>query len=214
MLPISPATGMFQLMLVLVFGVALELWLEERLSRAMHANPAFPWLWRELCAPLLRSALVVGGALFAYPALFGFRSAPSLTTLLPANSARFGTLLAMVFLARFIAPRLLRLRGRPGMLDALQGLIAVAVIFSWFAEYLGAVSVSLWPGIAASLALLGLCFVMPSLAAGLGHDFGARCDLRCATVGLDQFFGKAMGMVAVAPIMTFYGYLLGLQIGI
>lgn len=214
MLPLSPATGMFHLMLVLVLGVAMELWLETRLVRLLQTNPAFPWLWQTLCAPLLRSALMVGGVLFAYPALFGFRTAPPITTLLPANSARFGTLLALVFLARFIAPRVLRLQGRPGLLDAMQGLLAVAVIFTWFADYLGAVSVSLWPGIAASVALVGLCMVMPSLAAGLGHDFGARCDQRWATLGLDQLFGKAMGMVAVAPIMTFYGYLLGLQIGI
>lgn len=214
MLPLSPATGMLQLMFALVLGVAAELWLQARLARLLHTNPAFPWLWQELCAPMLRSALMVGGAIFAYPALFGLRSAPSLGSLLPADSARFGTLLALVFLSRFIAPRVLRLRDRPGMFDAMQGLLAVAVLFAWFADYLGAVSVSLWPGIAAGLALLGLCMVMPSLAAGLGHDFGARCDLRWATLGFDQLFGKAMSMVAIAPIMTFYGYLLGLQIGI
>jgi hypothetical protein len=214
MLPLSPATGMFQLMFVLVLGVAIELWLEDRLTRLLRTNPAFPWLWQTLCAPLLRSALLVGGALFAYPALFGFRNAPALGNLLPSEGARFGTLLALVFLARFIVPRVLRLSDRPAVLDAMQGLIAVAVIFSWFADYLGAVSVSLWPGVVASLALLGLCMVMPSLATGLGHDFGARCDQHWATLGLDQLFGKAMGMVAVAPIMTLYGYLLGSQLGI
>ena len=95
MLPLSPATGMFQLMLVLVLGVVAELWLEERLSRLLQSNAAFPWLWQELCAPLLRSALMVGGTLFAYPALFGFRTAPPIATLLPAGSARLGTLLAV-----------------------------------------------------------------------------------------------------------------------
>ncbi len=214
MLPLSPSIGMFQLMLVLVLGVAMELWLETRLARALHDNPAFPRLWHSLCAPLLRSALIVAAVLLAYPALFGFRAGPSLATLLPADSARFGTLLAGVFACRVLAPLLPPVRARPALLDALQGLLAVAVMFVWFADYLGAVSVSLWPGFTAGAALGALCMVLPSLAAGLGHDFGARWDQRCATVGLDQLFGKTMGMVAVAPIMTIYGYLLGLQIGI
>ena len=214
MLPLSPAVGMFQLMLVLVLGVALELWLEMRLARLLHNNPSFTRLWHSLCAPLLRSALIVAAVLLAYPALFGFRAGPPLATLLTADSACFGTLFGLVFLCRICAPLLSAVRARPGLLDAVQGLLAVALMFVWFADYLGALSVSLWPGLAAGAALAGLCMVMPSLAASLGHDFGARWDQRCATIGLDQLFGKIMGMVAVAPIMTLYGYLLGLQIGI
>ena len=56
--------------------------------------------------------------------------------------------------------------------------------------------------------------VMPALAAGLGHDFGARISEGRAMVGLAALCGNTMGMVAVAPIMMIYGYLLGLQIGI
>ncbi|MCC6709781.1 MAG: hypothetical protein IT492_19685 [Gammaproteobacteria bacterium] len=211
MLPLSPSIGMLDLMAVLVAGVCLELWLTRRLARLAHDHPRMPGLWQRLGAPLWRGAVIVTAVLFAYPALFGFRAAPSFDTLMPADALRGGAWLLAVLLARVVAPMLLP-SARPGLLDALQGMGAVALLFAWFADYLGAVSASLWPGLLGALALLGLSSLLPALAAGLGQDFGARLDARRNGKGLAQLFGHAMGMVAVAPIVILYGYLLGMQL--
>lgn len=211
MLPLSPSTGMLELMAVLVLGVSLELWLASRLARLAHHHPRWPGLWQRLGAPLLRGAVIVAAVLFAYPALFGFRAAPSFYTLMPDDTLRGGAWLGAVFLARLVAPMLLP-SPRPGLLDAVQGMAAVALVFMWFADYLGAISASLWPGLLGALALAGLTALLPALAAGLGHDFGARLDARRNCTGLAQLFGHAMGMVAVAPIVILYGYLLGMQL--
>lgn len=212
MLPLSPSVGMLELMLVLVLGVSFELWLGGWLARLAYDNPAFPRLWDSVCAPLLRSAVIMAAVLVAYPALFGFRAAPSLMTLMPSDAARGGTLFGLIYLCRVLAPLVPPLRLRPGLLDAVQGMCAVAVVFAWFADYLGAVSASVWPGLLAALALCGMSMLLPALAAGLGRDFGAQLDSRYAVNGLDQLFGQTMGMVAVAPIVMFYGYLLGIQL--
>lgn len=200
-------------MLVLVLGVSFELWLGGWLARLACHNPAFPRMWDGFVAPLLRSAVIMAAVLSAYPALFGFRAAPSLMSLMPSEAARGGTLFGLVYLCRVVAPLVPPLRLRPGLLDAVQGMCAVAVVFAWFADYLGAVSASVWPGLLAALALLGMSALLPALAAGLGRDFGAYLDSRYRLNGLDQLFGRAMGMVAVAPIVMLYGYLLGMQLG-
>ena len=214
MLPLSPTVGMGHLMLVLVTGVALERCLERCLAPRLRTQPAVARWWRRLGAPSLRSALIVSAVALAYPALFGLRAAPPLVALLANDRVSLGVSLGLVFLARPLALRLAAVRARPGLLDALQGLFAVAVMFRWFAAYLGAASVSLWPGFAAAAVLAALCLVMPSLAAGLGYDFGARVVQDRALDTLAPLCGNAMGMIAVAPIMMIYGYLLGLQIGI
>lgn len=213
MLPLSPSVGMLELMLVLVLGVSFELWLGGRLARLVYHHPLFARVWHSVCAPLLRSAVIMAAVLSAYPALFGFRAAPSLMSLMPSEAARGGTLLGLVYLCRVVAPLVPPLRLRPGLLDAVQGMCAVAVVFAWFADYLGAVSASVWPGLLAALALLGMSALLPALAAGLGRDFGAHLDSRYRVNGLDQLFAQTMGMVAVAPIVMIYGYLLGTQLG-
>lgn len=200
-------------MLVLVLGVGVELKLGQWLARLAHDNPLFPRVWHGLYAPLLRSAVMVGAVLCAYPALFGFRAAPALGTLFPSEAARGGTLLGLVFLFRLLAPRLSPVRLRPATLDAAQSLCAVAVVFVWYADYLGAVSASAWPGWLSALALCGLCTLLPPLAAGLGRDFGTRLDLHFNLHGLDEYFAQGAAMLAVAPITMLYGYLLGTQLG-
>ena len=213
MLPLSPSVGMLELMLVLVLGVSLELWLGSWLARLACDNPVFPRVWDSVCAPLLRSAVIMAAVLAAYPALFGFRAAPALMSLMPSEAARGGTLFGLIYLGRVVAPLLPPLHMRPGMLDAVQGMCAVAVVFTWFADYLGAVSASVWPGLLSALTLFGMSVLLPALAAGLGRDFGAHLDSRYHFNGLDQLLGRALGMVAVAPIMMLYGYLLGMQLG-
>ena len=101
---------------------------------------------------------------------------------------------------------------RTGLVDALQGVGAAALLFVGFSKHVGALSASPWPGALGAVALFGLCWLLPALAAGLGHDMGARFDARRGTRGLDQWLGQAMGMVAVAPVVMLYGYLLGTQL--
>ncbi|MBK6660328.1 MAG: hypothetical protein IPG43_20295 [Proteobacteria bacterium] len=207
MLPLSPSTGMLELMLVLVAGVSFELWLARRVA----SRPMLTRLWLGLGAPLLRSAMIVGAVLVAYPALFGFRAAPTLATLMHEGAARGGLWLIALCAARLLVPLPLS-SSRTGLVDALQGVGAAALLFVGFSRHVGALSASPWPGALGAMALFGLCWLLPALAAGLGHDMGARFDARRGTRGLDQWLGQAMGMVAVAPVVMLYGYLLGTQL--
>ena len=214
MLAVSPSLAMLQLMLVLLLGVALEQWLDAGLAQRLRGRPVLLWSWDHIGAPLLHASVMVGAVLFAFPALFGLRAAPPLAELMPADSARFGTLLGAAFLAHLCAPLVPLLKSRVGLLSAAQGLITVSFLFVWLAGYLGAGGASCWPGVAGAAALLGLSMIAPALAAALGADLGARCDRRFKTRGLSRLLGSAMEMLGLAPILTLYGYLLGLQLGI
>jgi hypothetical protein len=200
-------------MLVLVVGVGVELKLGPWLARLAGDKPRFGRAWQTLYAPLLRSAVIVGAVLGAYPALFGFRAAPALSTLFSVEMGRSAILLGLVCLLRLLAPWLAALRARPATLDAVQSLGAVAVVFVYYADYLGAVSASAWPGLLSALALGGLCTLLPALAAGLGRDFGARLGLRLDLNGLDECCAQGATMLAVAPLTMLYGYMLGDQLG-
>ena len=200
-------------MLVLVSGVGVELKLGQWLTRLASDKARFTRVWHRLYAPLLRTAVIVGAVLWAYPALFGFRAAPALSTLFGVDMARSGILFGLVFLLRLLAPWLAPLRARPATLDAAQSLGAVAVVFMCYAGYLGAVSASAWPGLLSALALGGLCTLLPALAAGLGRDFGARLGLRLDLKGLDEYCAQGATMLAIAPLTMLYGYLLGDQLG-
>ncbi len=200
-------------MLVLAVGVGVELKLGPWLARLASDKPRFGRAWQTLYAPLLRSAVIVGAVLGAYPALFGFRAAPALSTLFSVEMGRSAILLGLVCLLRLLAPWLAALRARPATLDAVQSLGAVAVVFVYYADYLGAVSASAWPGLLSALALGGLCTLLPALAAGLGRDFGARLGLRLDLNGLDECCAQGATMLAVAPLTMLYGYMLGDQLG-
>ena len=195
-------------MLVLVPGVMFELWLAARLAALAAHRPHIAEIGRSLW----RSAVVMAAVLLAYPALFGFRAAPALIILLPGNVLQGVGALTLVFLCRVLASLVPALRVRTGMLDTLQGMAAVAVLFAWYSHYLGALSTSVWPGLLAALALWGLSVLMPALAAGLGRDFGAGLAARFGIASLEPLCGQAMGMAAVAPIVMLYGYLLGMQL--
>ncbi len=206
-LPLSPSISMLQLMLVLVLGVSLELSVTRGPRPRSNDETVSARLWTWLCAPLIRGAAIVGAVLWTYPAVFGFRAAPPLAQLLSADGARGALLLGLVLLCRLFAPLAAALRGRPGLIDCMQGMLAAAVVFGGFARYLGALSANAWPGVAAAIALLGMSVLLPALAAGLGRDFATRWSSAHA-----EWLGQTLGMAAVAPIVTLYGYLLGMQI--
>lgn len=201
-------------MLVLMVGVSLELWLTRRLAGLARGRSRSVRAWQGVGMSLWRGVVMMAAVLVTYPALFGFRAAPPLATLVPGEAARGAALLGLVVLGRVLAPLLPALRKRPGMLDAVQGMGVAAVLFTSYADYLGALSVSVWPGLLAAVALAALSALLPALAAGLGRDFGAGLDARRGSSGLAPLFGETMGMAAVAPIVMLYGYLLGMQLAL
>jgi len=207
MLPLSPSHGMLELMLALMLGVSLELSLTRRLIHPGQTRPRIARVWTLLCAPLLRGAVIVGAVLWTYPALFGFRVAPPLMPLLLSDGASHGALLCLVVLARLLVPLLAPLRRRPDVVDCAQGFAATALVFAAYADHLGALSATVWPGIVSVLALGGMSMLLPPLAAGLARDFATRWG-----VGAAAWLGQLSGMAAVAPIVMLYGYLLGMQL--
>ena len=93
------------------------------------------------------------------------------------------------------------------LLDCAQGCAATALLFTTYADYLGALSATAWPGIPSALALVGMSVLLPGLASGLARDFGARWG-----AGVADCLAELCGMAAVAPIVLLYAYLLGMQL--
>lgn len=214
MLPVSPTVALVELTLALAVGAALEHWLTARLVRPLDGEPAHGWLWEHLGAPLLAAATLVCAALLAYPALFGLREAIGLDQLVFADPRRFGTVLGVVFLCGAIAARVPPLARRAPAVHTVQGFIAVGWLFNWFRDELGAVSASAWPGTGAGIALLVLGLLVPRLALGLGREFGLLLESRLRVNGLAVAAGGLYACIAIAALLTLYGYLLGQQVGI
>ena len=123
---------------VLLAGVIVEPFIEYRITRLHAGGAVLEAAWRHVFGPLMRAALIAAFVLIAYPALIGVRSAPPLAILLEDSSIGITGLLNMLFVLSVVLPIVVRPLRRPGLIVPIQGLVATAVVFSWFTAYLGA----------------------------------------------------------------------------
>lgn len=201
------------LALLLLFGGGLlELPLEYQVTRRLSPHPAIDWLWEYVGAPLLRALLIVGFVLVAYPALFGLRDAPGIGVLLSQGSLRLTNLVNVAFILSLLLPLLAPLHRRLGLVLVIQGVVATAMVFGWYASWLGAHSIGPWPGFAPAALVCGIAFVAHHSAAHLGQSLGHLLDERCGTHGFDHIVPHALALVAQAPTILIYGYALGQQL--
>lgn len=203
------------LALAAVFAAGLlEPLLAYRLNRALAGNHVFHWAWDHLGAPLIRAALVAAFVLIAYPALFGAHSAPPLSKLIADGSMRLSSLLNVLFISSLVLPALPPLSSRQALVIPVQGLIAVAMVFGWYTDYLGASSASFWPGFGAAGATVAMAIVAHLLAKDLGAYLGVAADRHFNTSGFDRLVPNAVELVVQMPVMLYYGLILGRQISI
>lgn len=204
---------LFALAFLLCAGLAEPL-LDYRLNRALGGNHAFHWSWEHLLAPALRAAIITGFVLVAYPALFGVRVAPPLANLLDAGSARVNTLIGLLFVVSLLLPLSQVVVQRSALLVPLQGLIATAFVFAWYADYLGVTTATLWPGSLRALLLAALMVFAHRAATAVAQRLGQILDARLATQGAERLVLNSAELLAQAPVMLLYGYVLGQQIAI
>ncbi|MEX2482872.1 MAG: hypothetical protein WD928_18605 [Gammaproteobacteria bacterium] len=199
-------------LLLLLGGSLLELPLEYQITQRVSPNPAIDWFWEYLGAPLLRALLIVGFVLVAYPVLFGLRDAPTIVVLLSQGSLRLTNLVNVAFVLSLLLPLLPSLHRRLGLVLAIQGVVATAMVFGWYASWLGAHSIGPWPGFAPAAVVCGVALVVHHAAAPMGQALGHFLDDRCGTQGLDRIVPHAVALVAQAPTVLIYGYALGQQL--
>lgn len=157
------------LLLFAAAGLALA-WAEQRLHR--HAFSALATAWLEhFLLPLVRAFALMLFLAAAYPALYGLREAPPLTSILFAADGRFDALLSVLFFAGLLLPSLPLLRRLPGLTLPLQGMAGIALLFGWLAQARG-VDAHGWPEPGQWLLLAALA----ALASALAHLLTAAIE--------------------------------------
>ena len=197
---------------VLIGGGMVELPLEYQFKRLLAHHPVGNWIWDVLGASLFRAIVMVGFVLVAYPALFGLRQAPAIADLLAQGALRLTNLINVAFVLSLLLPLLPLFRQQAGLVMIVQGIVATAMVFGWYADWLGAVSIGPWPGLAPLMVVCGVAFVVHQIALPIGHTLGQRLDDLCGSHGLDRIVPHATALVAQGPTILIYGYALGQQL--
>jgi hypothetical protein len=197
---------------VLVGGGIIELPLEYHFKRLIAHHPFGDWIWDALGASLLRALVIVCFVLVAYPALFGLRDAPAIADLLAQGALRLTNLINVAFVLSLLLPLLPLFRRRVSLVLIAQGLVATAMVFGWYADWLGAVSIGPWPGLAPLVIVCGVAFLVHLIVLPIGQTLGQHLDGICGTQGFADIVPHAVALVAQGPTILIYGYALGQQL--
>ena len=200
---------------VIVLGVMLcEPVLAYHMDRWFAGNHAFHWGWEHFFEPLIRASAIVAFVLMAYPTLFGVRVAPSVNELLVNTDGRLAGMVSLVFALSLLLPLSGFFHKHSGSIIPIQGVLATAMTFSWFADYLGATSATPWPGFRAALAIAAMAWIAHRVAIELGTAIGQTLDASYRTVGMPQLVAKALATLMQLPVVLYYGFILGTKIAI
>jgi hypothetical protein len=214
--PLAALTSIDMLGALLFIALAgmLEPVVEYHVERLVGTNRIAAWTFEHVFAPLLRALIIAGFVLLAYPALYGVRSAPTIAALLAEGTLRLTNLVNVLFLLSLLLPLLVPNFRRTAWLVPVQGLIATAMVFDWYTEYIGAVSIDWWPGAAPAAVVAVMVIVSHRLAADAGQTLGQRVDGLLGTRGFERLVPNATELVAQLPAVLYYGLSLGRQIAI
>lgn len=207
----SDVCGAF--LFVFIAGLA-EPVLADRVNHWLEGNSVLHWAWDHLAAPMLRAAIIAGFVLLAYPALFALSVAPGIGELAAGGSLRLTNLFNVLFLVSLVLPALPLFGRHKALIIPVQGLIAVAMVFGWLTEHLGATSASFWPGWPAAVATLAMALVSHRLAADCGSALGHWLDRRRAYAGFDRVVPNSMELLWQTPVLLYYALSVSRQIGI
>lgn len=179
--------------------LALEDWLTDHPKNSRFGN----WIVEHLYLPLLRAALVLAFVALAYPAIFGLSDVPSLGQLLGSGHYRVTTWINMAFVLSLALPLVPGIGNWPGLLLALQGMIATGMLFGWLAADLGLANLWLFP----SWPLLTKILVITGGAALLSWMASRYLQL-----SQGKLIAEAIRLTAQMPALIIYGTALGAQI--
>lgn len=179
--------------------LALEDWLIDHPKSTSFGN----WIVEHLYLPLLRAALVLAFVALAYPAIYGLSDAPALSGLLTGGHYRFDSWINAVLVASLLLPLVPGLGRIPGLLLALQGIIATAMLFGWVADAYGLQDEWLIP----SWPLMFKILVITGGAALLSWMAGRSLQL-----AQGKLVAEAVRLTAQMPALIIYGKALGAQI--
>ncbi|MEQ8233762.1 MAG: hypothetical protein RLW61_05270 [Gammaproteobacteria bacterium] len=206
--------GVLAGLLVLLVAGSLELPLEHRVKSLAGAGPLPEVAWDWFLGPLWRALAIVAFVLLAYPATYGVRRAPDYAALVADGALGATALVNVTFLATLLLPLVPWLRRHGGVLLALQGTLATAMVFGWYAAYIRASNVGYWPGLAPALVVIVVAVLGYQAAQLVGRSCGELLDAALGTAGLARIAAHACGQLMLAPAVLLYGYALGLQIAI
>ncbi|MEQ8663464.1 MAG: hypothetical protein RLW62_21815 [Gammaproteobacteria bacterium] len=201
-------------LLLLLLAGALELPVEQRVKAHASAPFVLQIAWDWFLRPLWRALAIVGFVLIAYPASYGVRHAPDLAALAADGALGATALLNVTFLATLVLPAIPWLRRHGGVVLALQGGLATAMVFGWYAAYIRASSVGYWPGLTPALVVMAVAVLGYQAAELIGRTLGELLDDALGTAGLARILAHACAQAMLAPAVLLYGYALGLQIAI
>ena len=201
-------------LLLLLLASLVELPLEQFLKSRRCAGAVLHLAWDWFLGPLWRALAIAGFVLLAYPASYGVRRAPGLAVLAADGTLGATALINVTFLATVLLPLVPPLRRHAGVLLATQGGLATAIVFGWYAAYIGARSVSYWPGLPPALLVAMMALLGYRAAQVLGRAIGELLDGWLGTHGLAQILAHTCAQGMLAPAVLLYGYALGVQIAI
>lgn len=208
-------SGEFLLALaVLLVAGLLEPVVSYRCTRWFNDNQAFHWGWSNFFAPVIRATIIVVFVLLAYPSIFGIREAPRFIDLISDTMVGVTNLIGLLFILSLALPLLPPFKRHLTALIAVQGLIAVATVFSWYVDYIAANAVSIFPGWIATLAIVLMSALAHHLAQESGHALGTRIDAWLDVKGIEVLAPNAMALLFQAPVMLYYGMILGRQLAV
>lgn len=136
---------MLSAILFLVPALACFSALELFLYRAAANDTALEWGLEHIYLPLLRILLLLGFIALAYPDILNAPNAPSLKTVIDADTHRLSHWVNLAFIAGLVLPLVPALGRLPAPLFSLQALLAVTLLFCWTADAMQ-IDVSPWPG--------------------------------------------------------------------
>ncbi len=180
------------------------LYLEERLLHHAHGIGPSEWVAEHVYIPLLRIATLLVFIFAAHPDLFGVAEAPGVSELLRADGHRFDAILNTTLLVTLFLPFVPGINRFAGVIFALQGIVAVCVLFSWTAPALGVEDPRYW---------MGWSVLATSMAFAVAGELIARY-LRDRAMSRERrgLITDAAQMLLELPAVLVYSYALGAQL--
>lgn len=166
------------------------------------------WQWEHVAMPLVRILLLLFFIILAWPELYGIHTAPDAIARLSADSGRGIQLINLLFVLSVILPLIPVLGGWHALTLPLQGITAVALIFSWIPDHHAALS-AYWPGWLTVLMLVVLAWLAYQIAVSMGEYLGHDMDTRWHLAGSHEFISNILLLILQAPIIIIYAHSLG-----
>lgn len=185
--------------------IAVTLWLEPRVREVGPSH----WLLEHMGYPAGRALVIVSFVLVAYPTLFGLESAPALEYLLQAKNGRFQSLINWVFLVSLLLPLLPVIGAMQALILPVQGMVATALLFHWFAQATDSGPVSYWPGWEGMFVIVILAVASHWLAQTLSRTVGTLVNERLNLSDGEDLVFEVIVLLCQIPVLLVYGLALG-----